>query len=57
MPRRKFTNAYTHYESMSLEIQLQNVLACIQKHAEGSAERRYLEAERDIIQARLEGLR
>jgi hypothetical protein len=56
MPRRKFTNTESHYESMSLLIQLENVLACIQKHPEGSHERRYLEAERDIIQAKLGGL-
>jgi len=56
MPRRKFTNTESHYESMSLSIQLENVLACIQKHPEGSQERRYLEAERDIIEAKLGAL-
>ena len=56
MPRTKFTNTETHYESLSLQVQLENVLACLQKHPEGSPDRRYLEAERDILEDRLEGL-
>jgi hypothetical protein len=57
MARRKFSNTESHYESMSLTIQLENVLACIPKHPEGSKERSYLEAERDILEAKLGALR
>ena len=54
MARTKLSNSYTHYESMTLEIQLQNVVACLAKQEPGSANERYLVAERDILLAKLE---